>query len=142
MADSTPSPSNHSRPKKLLDQVRDAICLLPAHRGKLCPLGQTFFHDKRHLNDMGRLEIEAFLTHSRARRCLDPESGAWGVLFLYRNVLHCDDPALFESLNMARAEKPAHLPTVLTKEQVTRIIHFVPDEYQLMARLIYAADCV
>jgi hypothetical protein len=63
MADSTPSPSNHSRPKKLLDQVRDAICLLPAHRGKLCPLGQTFFHDKRHLNDMGRLEIEAFLTH-------------------------------------------------------------------------------
>jgi len=54
----------------------------------------------------------------------------------------CSTAALFESLNMARVEKPAHLPTALTKEQVTRIIQFVPGEYHLMARLLYVADCV
>ena len=61
------------------------------------------------------------------------------MLFLYRNVHHCDNPALFESLNMARAEKLVHLHTALTKEQVTRIIQFVPDEYQLMACLLYGS---
>ncbi len=72
MADSTLSPANPARPKKLLDQVRDAIRLKHyswrteesyvnadcVHWVKRFIL----FHDKRHPNDMGRPEIEAFLT--------------------------------------------------------------------------------
>jgi len=147
MADSTPSPSNPSRPKKLLDQVRDAIRL--KHYSRRTEESYVhwvkrfiLFHDKRHPNDMGRPEIEAFLTHLATHEHVAASTqnqALAALLFLYRNVLHCDDPALFESLNMARAEKPAHLPTVLTKEQVTRIIQFVPGEYQLMARLLYGS---
>jgi len=147
MADSTPSPSTPSRPKKLLDQVRDAIRLKHySRRTEESYVGWVkrfiLYHGKRHPNDMGRPEIEAFLTclATQERVAASTQNQALAaLLFLYRNVLHRDDPALFDSLNMARAEKPAHLPTVLTKEEVTRIIQFVPDEYQLMARLLYGS---
>jgi len=36
-------------------------------------------------------------------------------------MLRCDNLALFDSLNMARAEKLAHLPTVLTKGETALI---------------------
>ncbi len=146
MGDSTLSPSNPARPKKLLDQVRDAIRLKHySYRTEesyvLWIKRFILFHGKRHPNDMGRPEIEAFLTHlaPRARVAASTQNQALAaLLFLYRNVLHRDDPAL-DSLNMARAQKPAHLPTVLTKEEVSRIIQVIPDEYQLMARLLYGS---
>jgi hypothetical protein len=57
-----------SRPKKLLDQVRDAIRLKHySYRTE-----QTYvqwirryilFHNKQHPKEMGAVEIEAFLTH-------------------------------------------------------------------------------
>ena len=74
---------------------------------------------------MGRPEIEAFLTHlaTRERVAASTRNQALAaLLFLSRNVLHRDDPALFDSLNMARAEKRVHLPTVLTKAEVAQII--------------------
>ncbi|GIV83778.1 MAG: integron integrase [Candidatus Roseilinea sp.] len=147
MAASIPSPSNPARPKKLLDQVRDAIRLKHySYRTEesyvLWIKRFILFHDKRHPNDMGRPEIEAFLTHlaTRERVAASTQNQALAaLLFLYRNVLHRDDPALFDSLNIARAQKPAHLPTVLTKEEVGKIIRLIPNEYQLMARLLYGS---
>jgi hypothetical protein len=52
------------------------------------------------------------------------------ILFLYRQVLHRDEPTLFQSLDSARADKPTHLPTVLTKEEADRIIRLIPADYQ------------
>jgi site-specific recombinase XerD len=40
---------------------------------------------------------------------------------------------------MARAQKPARLLTVLTKEEVVKIIRLIPNEYQIMARLLYGS---
>lgn len=147
MADSTPSPPNPSRPRTLLDQVRDAIRLKHySYRTEESYVNWIkrfiLFHGKRHPNDMGRPEIEAFLTHlaTHERVAASTQNQALAaLLFLYRNVLHRDDSALFESLNMARAEKPAHLPTVLTREEVVKMISFIPHEYQLMARLLYGS---
>jgi hypothetical protein len=56
------------RPKKLLDQVRDAIRLkhysLHTEQSYVTWIKRyIFFHDKRHPKDMGGAEIEAFLTH-------------------------------------------------------------------------------
>jgi len=63
------NPSNtEKKPKKLLDQVRDAI-QLKHYSGRT---GESyvywirryiFFHNKRHPKDMSTPEVEAFLTH-------------------------------------------------------------------------------
>jgi hypothetical protein len=82
-------------PKKLLDHVRDAI--RPKHYSLHTEQAYVtwikryiFFHDKRHANDMGSIEIEAFPTHpavhqkvaaSTQNQALSPS------LFLYRDVL-------------------------------------------------------
>jgi hypothetical protein len=57
-----------SLPKKLLDQVRDAIRLKHyAYRTEETYLQwircYIIFHNKRHPKEMGKAEIEAFLTH-------------------------------------------------------------------------------
>ncbi len=69
MVDSTlsPSPSDPARPKKLLDQVRDAIrlrhCSYRAEESCVNWIKRfILFHGKRHPNDIGRPQIEAFLT--------------------------------------------------------------------------------
>ena len=56
------------RPKKLLDQVRDAIRLKHySIRTKQAYIGwikrYIFFQDVRHPAEMGAAEVEAFLTH-------------------------------------------------------------------------------
>ena len=56
-----------SRPKKLLDQVREAIRLKHySYRTEQSYVGwirrYILFHDKRHPREMGSAEIEAFLT--------------------------------------------------------------------------------
>jgi len=56
------------RPKKLLDQLRHAIRLKHyAYRTEETYVQWArcyiLFHNKRHPNEMGRIEIEAFLTH-------------------------------------------------------------------------------
>lgn len=71
------------RPKKLLDQVRDAIRLKHySYRTEETYVQwirrYILFHNKQHPKEMGTAEIEAFLTHlavqervaaSRDRRC-------------------------------------------------------------------------
>ena len=56
------------RPKKLLDQLRDAIRLKHyAYRTEETYVQWVrryiLFHNKRHPSQMGRVEIKAFLTH-------------------------------------------------------------------------------
>ena len=83
------------RPKKRLDQVRDAIRLKHySYRTE-----QTYvqwirrhilFHNKRHPQEMGVPEIEAFLTHLavQERVAASTQNQALSVLlFLYRYVL-------------------------------------------------------
>ena len=57
-----------SRPKKLLDQVRDAIRLKHySYRTEQTYVGwirrYILFHNKQHPKDMGAPKVEAFLTH-------------------------------------------------------------------------------
>ena len=56
------------RPKRLLDQVRDAIRLkhysMRTEQSYVTWIKRyIFFHNKRHPKGMGAAEIEAFLTH-------------------------------------------------------------------------------
>ena len=65
------------------------------------------------------------------------------MLFLYREVLR--QP--LETINAVRARKPKRLPTVLTKNEIMRLINAMTGTHQLMAKLLYGsglrvAECV
>ncbi len=130
------------RPKKLLDQVRDAIRLKhysTSTENSYVNWIKRFvlFHNKRHPNEMGAREVEAFLTHLAVKEkvAASTQNQAFGaLLFLYREVLKKD---LGESINAIRARPAKHLPNVLAKDEALRIISFLTGTQQLMAKLLY-----
>jgi integron integrase len=130
-------------PPKLLDQLRERI----RYRHYSLRTEQAyvhwvkrfiFFHDKKHPKEMGKPEVEAFLSFlaneghvaiSTHRQALS------ALLFLYREVLGVELPWLSE---MGRPKIPKRLPVVLTETEVRRVLDRVNDQtFQLMARLLY-----
>jgi integron integrase len=96
------------------------------------------FHDKRHPQDMGRAEVQAFLTHLAAERNVAASTQTQALsalLFLYREVLHTD----LGDIDALRANKPRRLPTVLTRDETLRVISALKGSHQLMAKLLYGS---
>jgi integron integrase len=131
-------------PKKLLDQVRDAIRLKHySYRTE-----QTYiqwirryilFHNKRHPKDMGVPEIEAFLTYVAKQEnvAASTQNQAFSsLLFLYRHVL---DIQLEDRINALRARNSRYLPTVLTVAEVQAVIKKMSGVHYLLAVLLYGS---
>ncbi len=57
------------------------------------------------------------------------------LLFLYRHVLQID---LSVPLHALRAKRSEHLPTVLSKDEVARLLSGMQGLHQLMAKLLYS----
>jgi integrase len=98
-----------------------------------------FFHDKRHPAEMGATEVTAFLTALavRDRVAASTQNQALSaLLFLYREVLGVELPWLDD---LVRAKRPAHLPVVLTREEVREVIGRLDGVSRLMAMLLYGA---
>jgi site-specific recombinase XerD len=120
---------NEKTSKKLLDWVREAIRLkhysIRAEEAHVDWIKRyILFHDKQHPQEMGTPEIEAFLT----RLAVDQNVAAStqnqalsALLFLYRNVLKQD---LENPIEAVRAKQPKRLPTVLTREEVFKVIGY------------------
>ncbi|MCB9152111.1 MAG: integron integrase [Caldilineaceae bacterium] len=132
------------KPKKLLDRVRDAIRVKHySYRTE-----QTYmdwieryirFHGLRHPAEMNAPEIQAFLTHLAVERNVSPSTqnqALSALLFLYRHVLNLE---LTDRIDVVRAKKEKHLPTVLTKEEVRQVIERMSGLQQLMAQLLYGS---
>jgi hypothetical protein len=93
-----PHQEDTPRPKRLLDQVRDAIRLKHySIRTEQAYIGwitrYILFHHQRHPTDMGAAEIEAFLTHLAVDENVAASTqnqALSGLLFLYRDVLKKD----------------------------------------------------
>ena len=108
-------------PKRLLDQVRDAIRLKHyAYRTEQIYVQwirrYILFHNKRHPNQMGVPEIEAFLTHLAVQEHVAASTqnkALSALLFLYREVLFLPLDARIDAV---RAKPSRKLPTVLTKD--------------------------
>lgn len=88
----TNSPQNAQKPQKLLDRLRGRIRLkYYSYRTKKTYVGWVrryiLFHNKRHPQELGRAEIESFLTHLAIDRNVAPSTqnqALHALLFLYR----------------------------------------------------------
>lgn len=132
-----------SPPKKLLDQVRDAIRLKHyAYRTEETYVQwirrYILFHNKRHPKEMGNAEIEAFLTHLAVEGQVSASTqnqALSALLFLYREVLKLE----VANVNAIRAKRPQYVPTVLTKQEAIAVIQHCDGIYQLVVKLLYGS---
>jgi site-specific recombinase XerD len=132
------------KPKKLLDQVRDALRL----KNYAYSTEKTYvdwieryirFHKLRHPKEMNAPEIEAFLTHLAVNQNVAPSTqnqALSALLFLYRNVLHIE---LTGYIDAVWAERDKRLPVVLTKAEVQLVIGKMTGLHQMMAKLLYGS---
>jgi len=128
--------------RKLLDQVRDAIRLkhysYKTEQSYVAWIRRyILFHNKRHPQEMGTEEVEAFLTHLAVTENVAASTqnqALSAVLFLYRYVLQ---QPLTENVDAIRAKRSKHLPTVLTVAEVKAVLGAMTGTPQLMAELLY-----
>lgn len=98
------------------------------------------YHNKRHPQDMGIPEIEAFLTYLAVElhvAASTQNQALSALLFLYRNVLKIDlDP---EQINASRAKKSLRIPIVLTKPEVQAVLENLTPQNRLPVQLLYGS---
>jgi site-specific recombinase XerD len=132
-----------SQPRKLLDQVRDAIRLKHySYRTEQTYVGwirrYILFHHKQHPKDMGTPEVEAFLTHLAVERNVAASTQNQtlsAILFLYNNVLNQE----LGKLDAIRAKRSKYLPTVLTKAEVREILQQLSGVPGLVIKVLYGS---
>ena len=136
---SAPAPPG---PPRLLDRVRHAIRARHySLRTEEAYVGwirrYILFHKKRHPNEMGEAEINAFVTHLAVEGPVGASTQTQALsalLFLYRHVLFKELPDLD---TVIRAKRPGRLPTVLTRAEVRRVIRNMEGTPRLVAVLLY-----
>ncbi len=129
--------------KKLLEQMRGAIRLRNySYRTEKSYLQWAkrfiLFHKKRHPSEMGRAEVEAFLTHLAVAgdvAASTQNQALSALLFLYQYVLQ--QP--LEHVDVMWAKKPKRLPNVLTQNEVKRILQHLDGEMLIIVQLLYGS---
>ncbi len=129
--------------KKLLDVVRDKIRVkhysISTERTYIHWIKHyIFYHNKKHPIEMAKPEIEAFLTYLAVERKVSPttQNQAFSaLLFLYKEVLGIDMSSW--NIQALRAQERKHIPQVLTKEEVKKVIDNLTGTYQLIVYLMY-----
>ena len=129
--------------KKLLDQYRDTLRVKhysPRTEDTYVTWVKNYilFHNKRHPKEMGVPEIEQFLTHLATTQEVSSSTqnqAFSAILFLYRHVLHIelDEPQLAE----LRPQRSKTIPTVLSKDEVKRLIASLTGTNKLIAQVMY-----
>ncbi len=95
------------------------------------------FHGTRHPMEMGAPEVAAFLSHlaESAQVSASTQNQAFcALLFLYRRVL---DRPLAPLASVAWAKKGSHMPVVLSREVVARVLDHLHGVMWLIGVLLY-----
>jgi len=97
------------------------------------------FHHKRHPQEMGKEEIESFLTHlaveGRVSASTQSQAKA-ALLFLYQRVLKMDVDWLKDVI---AAKQPQRMPTVLTVDEVRSLLSRMEGLPWLIASILYGS---
>ena len=127
---------------KLLDQVREVLRVKhysihteDAYVGWIKRF--IFFHGKRHPREMGATEVQTFLSDLAVRGNVSASTqnqALNALVFLYSEVLHQELSWMNE---LVRARRHKRVPTVMSKEEVQRVLAAMTGTPQLMARLLY-----
>ena len=129
--------------KKLLEIMRDKIRFkhysISTERTYLhWTKRYILYHNKKHPKDMGKVEIETFLTHLAVEKHVSPatQNQAFNaILFLYRDILNI--PMQDQNIQALRAKQKKHIPVVLSIDEVKQIIINMNGLYQVMLKLMY-----
>jgi integron integrase len=129
--------------KKLLEQARDS--LRTGHYSFRTE--ETYldwmrrfilFHQKRHPDQMGAPEVQAFISHLATEKNVSASTqnqALSAILYLYREVLHKP----IEPILLSSAKRPERLPTVLTHKEALDVIGHLNGIHKSMAQLLYGS---
>lgn len=145
----TPAADSDCRSPKLLEQVRRHLRAL--HYSKRTEASYLRWIEQflrfarqpdgawRHPAQLGVNDVNCFLTALAVERRVAASTqnqALSAILFLYQKVLNVDLPAV----DAIRAFRPARLPTVLSSDEVRRLLGCVaPGARRTMAELMYSA---
>lgn len=95
------------------------------------------FHGNRHPAEMGKAEIESFLSYLAEKRRVaasTQKQALNAIVFLYKRVLFIP---VDEALELVRAKKRQRLPVVLSQDEVKAVLYNMQGTHRLMGRLMY-----
>ena len=127
---------------RILDQIRERIRYL--HFSKSTEEAYLYWcrffirwTGTRHPREMGAAEVEAFLTFLADKRNVSPSThkvALSALLFMYKKVLCVDLPWLD---GLARPTTRRHIPVVMTRDEVARVLALLTGPYSVLGRLLY-----
>lgn len=136
--------AEHPQPPRLLDRLRQA-CRVRHYSLRTEDAYHDWakrfilFHNKRHPQEMGEREVNAFLTNLAVERNVAASTqnqALAALLFLYEHVL---GRPLNRMEGVVRANRPKRLPVVLTKDEVRRVLTQLDGTYRLMGQILYGS---
>jgi integron integrase len=140
----SPAAAGEPRQPRLLDRLRTAIRTRhyslrteEAYAGWVRRF--ILFHGKRHPAELTEPEINGFLSHLAVRDHVSASTqnqALCALLFLYRHVLEKPFPDLER---LIRAKKPKRLPTVMTRDEVRRVLNRMSGTNRVIATLLYGS---
>ncbi len=132
------------RSTRLLDQLRERIRYdhyrLKTEQSYVQWVRRfVHFHALRHPKEMGGLEVESFLAHLANARQVSLSThhqALCALLYLYRHVLGVELPW---TQSIGRPRQRVHVPVVLSRDEVARLIAAMPSDDALLPQLLYGA---
>lgn len=130
------------RSHRLMDQVQEVMRFYHYSQSSIKSYSKWIrvyikFHNTRHPKDMGKAEIERFLSHLAINRnnSISTQNQAFNaIVFLYKHVLHM--PVSTE-LSPIRSKKSIQVPVVLSIDEVQSLLRNMNRTWGLMARIMY-----
>ena len=144
LSGSQPSPrrSNAHSLDEFLEECRGVMRVrrlsLRTEKSYLAYIGRYIRFHRRRPEEMGRDEVEAFLTHLALHKnvAASTQNVAFNaLLFLYRQVLGFE----LQGVQALRARRPVRVPIVLSKTEVAQLFSHLAPPYSLIASLLYGA---
>lgn len=96
------------------------------------------FHGIRHPAEMGRAEVEQYLTHLAVERGVSSSTqnqALHALLFMYENVVGVK----LENISPMRAKRSVHVPAVLSPEEVRNVLARLHGVYFIIGRMLYGS---
>jgi len=134
----------NTKPKKLLDQVREIIRIKHySYRTEQTYIEWIkrfiFFHKKRHPKNMGAEEVQSYITYLANERHLAASTqnqALSAIVFLYKYVLQQE---MLLPTDIIRPSRSKRLPVVLSHDEAMLVISKMRGTPKLIVQLLYGS---